>query len=1177
MLTVYKASAGSGKTYTLTKLYLRDLLGVKNGSGKYRLARARNRHRHILAITFTNKATEEMKSRIIGQLSILANDTRSSDYLSFFTTEFGCSEAELSRAAAQALEDLLLGYADFNVSTIDAFFQTVLRAMAYELDYPGDYELVLDPGQVLSQAASLMLDKVDGYADPELKSPVANVILNHMMEKLRKGESFNVMNRKSSVFRQLVRDAGTVFNEKFQQIARPVLAWLDREDAVDSFEKELKARMDSLTQDISRAAARYADIFSAHDADPVKNSHTSLKSSIARALTGQPPTTSALAGTLKKNFADAEFPKESLFSPKTVAARILPAFSDAEFARAMECVHTIITAGTQLSDVQLIRKSLPVYRFMKVLMSSIEEVETGNNIIVLSDTNRLLETVMDSGNVPFVYEKLGTRLNHFLIDEFQDTSRMQWRNLFPLVDNGLAQGYDSLIIGDEKQSIYRFRNSDSTLLSTTVPAQFPDKVTIQGNAPEQNTNWRSSEVVVKFNNTLFASLARTLNVSTYGNVRQEVAPKHRGEAGYVRFFPTPAAREMPAESADADPVVVPLSKEERLEAQIQDIVEQIKRQHNAGYRWRDIAVLSATKNGLKTVAEKLLAEGIPVATTEGLLVSRNIAVQTVLSTLRMLAQVRGATPVMPDNIDRATFTAHFQYVYSELVNGGENPDNAAVTAINNILDEYARLRARAHGSSGSSAPCDGSPDAPVTIRGAVADLVDERPATLTSLVELVIMHRLNETQRSRCMAFLAAFHDAVLQFSSTFGNNLVDFLRWWPSVAATLSISTPEDSDAVRFTTIHKAKGLQYPCVHISDGDYPLKGRNNKAEKIWKSAEGLDFANAPEYLLAELTKDAALPGSFFCPDAAASELAKITDGLNRVYVAYTRAERELCVYFRPEQDFGIELTTALMEMPGFVADNSSFVAGAPTVPLPTTKEQEHRRQMQAQSTYRLEDYVVTDPDSVRVYTRIDSDVATDVNGVDDAPALAPVNASLTGHCSLQDASREENAADTDRSPAAVRGTAMHFAMSCLNGHPGADLARQMETGIRRARRRGLTDPDADRLRNLLSDPVIAPALKRWYAHSMRAVTELPILRPLSADQTDLFITDDRGVLRPDLIVWHTPDDIEVVDFKFTSAVQDKHIQQVRDYATHLQQVFPQAHISATLLYADLRKIVTVIP
>ena len=179
--------------------------------------------------------------------------------------------------------------------------------------------------------------------------------------------------------------------------------------------------------------------------------------------------------------------------------------------------------------------------------------ETGNNIIVLSDTNRLLETVMDRGNVPFVYEKLGTRLKHFLIDEFQDTSQMQWRNLYPLVENGLAEGNDSLIIGDEKQSIYRFRNSDSTLLSETVPAQFPDKVRLRGDAPGENTNWRSSEMVVTFNNDIFAALAGDLGIAYYGNVRQAIAPKHRGEPGYVRFFPTPATRENPATGRLGEP------------------------------------------------------------------------------------------------------------------------------------------------------------------------------------------------------------------------------------------------------------------------------------------------------------------------------------------------------------------------------------------------------------------------------------------------------------------------------------------------------------------------------------------------------------------------------------------------------------------------------------------------
>lgn len=1130
MLTVYKASAGSGKTFTLAKTYISLLLGIKNPDGTYRLNHPdfgkafANRHGRILAITFTNKATEEMKTRIINELSILADPATvaKSDYFTDFTKQFNCTQQQLSQSAKVAMEQLLNGYSDFNVTTIDSFFQTVLRAMAFELDYPGDYEVVLESDAVIAEAVSMMLDDFNSFPSADLKDPVSVALIDFMREERDSSGKFNIFNRRAQIFRNMVSSSKDLFDERYHLVADNFEKWLNNPTSVPDLIKTLDYWKDFLIARNKMLVVQFRKILTDNDID-YADVCTTVNKRIQECESGTAMSTKAFSqSTFEKVFKDNGLTAKSLFRPN---AKALKKCDDITARDLHFTFRRMVRNFARLYDVQTIRNSVGTYRFMKVLTDNIHRFTNDRNVVVLADTNRLLHDVMDKGNVPFVYEKIGTALSHFLIDEFQDTSALQWKNLIPLVENGLAEGNDSLIIGDEKQSIYRFRNSDSTLLHHQVADYFGANVLPRGHRKGENTNWRSSGVIVRFNNHLFDILAKSLGVLGYENVAQDIPPKHQEEDGYIHFFPISANNANDGEQTET----VPQSTEELM-------AEQILHQHDNGYAWQDIAVLVPTNSLCRQFGRALLAHGIPIATEEALLISANPSVALVVSTLRMIIEATESKAHDNNRLNISAFKSRFMFQYNSLLHQGLETDAAAAKAIENIFYSNQNLLSSS----------------------AVQDIIDTNPSTLYELVETIISKRISEAERARDMVFLAAFNDIAIQYSTNFGNNLVDFLRWWRTIAPKASIATPDNTDAVRVMTIHKAKGLEFKCVHLPDAGHALYNQTI-VEKNWihTPSHHSIFNTLPPALSIALSADTGFKMSRFYHLYTENKLARITDGLNRVYVAFTRPERELCAYYNPKSGFGKDLAKALATFSGFNTADSSLIIGMPTHPLPISKEEAEKINKKREATITLDSYDIPGRFKLSFEAMVDNRISISTTGIDPQPPVS--------------VAKDKKPQTKKMQRAAQRGTAMHYALSCINAR-SVTLDVAMERAIKQARRRGLSSEDADTLRSLTTNPDTATALNRWFVNSLRVTSETPI--HISTNPDD-FVTDDSGMLRPDLIVWNTDKDIEIVDFKFTTEVQRSHIEQVRDYATMMRNVFPEASVTASLLYADLKKVVGV--
>ena len=1142
MLTVYKASAGSGKTYTLTKRYLQLVLGVKDNSsdrGRYRLNHAdygrvlHNRHSTILAITFTNKATEEMKDRIVNELDILANHTDKSPYTADFCQFFGCRPDQLAETAARAMRELLADYREFNVTTIDAFFQQVIRALAYELDYPGDYEVVINADKVVTEGVNLMLDTFNYDPTASLDSELARSLRQHMDDQREKGASGNLFNRNTGVHRDIIKRANLLFDERYQQVARLFEPWMRQKGNFNRFRDSLRNLVDNVYPD--RARDLVAQIYETLEEEGYQPSDLkqAFDSRLEKFSRGEWPVERETTTQIYMSFVEGPTEKNVFIgsAAKRSNPRVLEAISGP--------MRELAEIAGQVAALNAVAAEFSTYRFMNLVSGYINQFRGDNNLLVLADTNRLLQRVTDEGNVPFVYEKMGVNLKHFLIDEFQDTSVMQWNNMLPLVENSLSENQDSLIIGDEKQSIYRFRNSDPSLLHHQVTDHFggPQALDIHGNAPDENVNWRSAAGIVRFNNTLFTELSKTLGISGYENVVQGIAPGHADQAAYIRFFNI---------RPQADPSKKTKATKESAETvalQYPVCVAQIQRQLQAGYRASDIAVLCDRRIEATEIAHALIDAGLQVATEEALLLSASSAVQTVISTLRMLADVQrqpadGDKPLTPAQRkkDLRDFIARYCHLAGSAAMAGQDPATIAVRALHGATDA-----------------CDTGLD----MLASATDIAHARPSSLSTLVDTILLHRVREEVRLAESAYIAGLQDAILEYETDYGHDIAGFLRWWRTVATRLSVSVPPDADAINIMTIHKSKGLQFKCVHVLRGSYPLEGTKPGDESVWiQRPQGYDFKDFPPVMRVKLTKSSAIPLSPLCQAYCQAAYEVTSDGLNRKYVAYTRAERELCVYYNSDFGFGRTLIQALqgcgqtdnpllMDIAGCLDDDGNVTIGKPTAPEHDGKPKFAARPQPVVEP--LERFAINLSEAGKFVTELDP-----LFQDDGAPGVEETDTEITAGA---------HSADTE---ATRRGDLLHYTLSMVG--TAADLPH----ALRVADRRGLDPADADMLRSRFADPAMQPYIDRWFGHGVKACPEATIYIP-PTPQTP------QANYRPDRIVWTAPDAIEVVDYKFTADGSTGHHRQVLNYMELVGRMFPDVTVTGALWYVDLDRVEAVHP
>ena len=620
MLNIYRASAGSGKTYRLTQDYIHLLFDPKKERA----------HRRILAVTFTNKATDEMKTRILKELHALSQGEKS-DYREGLMTKFRMDEEAVNFRAKHILTTILHYYSSFSISTIDRFFQQVIRSFARDIGVHGGYNLELDNTATLEQSVdNLFLD-----LSKDENKQLLQWLTAYAEEKIEQSENWNM--------RSNIMELGKeIFKESYQHKAEDTNRKLHEREFLTNYRKSLRQIKNDFEAKVKQIATEGLNIMArnglTHEDFAYKTTGT-----LEKILKGKLEVSSRFA-----SFADDVSNCYTKSKPQDVKSAIESAYSNGLQQCFQQIVELLSIDIVTYNSAVMVLKHINTLGILSDLAMQIKKLTDEQNTMLISDSNMLLNKIIDNSDTPFVYEKTGITIDNFIIDEFQYTSTLQWKNFHPLMANSLSAGKFNLVVGDVKQSIYRWRNSDWKLLDEQILTDFrPEQI------HEENleTNWRSDKNIVDFNNSFFRRAASLLQSKLNENLQpvlpvypqlealtnkinhayENIHQKTSAKAGIGRVRVSFIAADENEDGWKAESL-------ERLPAMLEDLQAR-------GYRPADICILVRKNDEEQQIIHKLLnykttPEAKPevcydIMGNEGLLIGAAASVRFVLGVLQL--------------------------------------------------------------------------------------------------------------------------------------------------------------------------------------------------------------------------------------------------------------------------------------------------------------------------------------------------------------------------------------------------------------------------------------------------------------------------------------------------------------------------------------------------------------
>lgn len=595
MIKIVKASAGSGKTYSLTRQYISLLLSKKDDYP----------YRHILAVTFTNKATEEMKTRILNELNVLSTQPEDSPYYNDFIGSYSDAKA-LSDRAKHVLSGILHDYGSFSVSTIDKFFQQTLRAFSREIGQFASYQVELDKSALLTEAVDRILDSLSADEPQTL-----NWLTQSALDQIRQGGKYNL---DRTLYEMAVRLCGEEHRVKFEECGLLEAEAYDKQNLL-KIRKKCSSIIDEYEKSVHSAAWAVADAIAAsgRTIDDFK--------SFMKYLEDYLPSSSSAAGPTKK----IELPKDTFFNNApfpdkwfTKANRaLMPANPDRLLVPLTAFCN--IFKGQAYKEYQtawIIKDQIYALGISGELDKEFSALLKEKNVLSIEDSNLILSRIIGESDAPFIYEKTGVRYENFLLDEFQDTSVIQWQNFLPLLRESEGYNHENFIVGDVKQSIYRWRGSDWKMLDSGLEREFSGSHVASSTL---TVNYRSYRNVVNFNNAFFASAALELDSRAgekdflcriYDDVKQDCNSR---KDGFVKMTFCP--------------------KDKQLDNVLAAINEIMAIGGSERPKYGDIAVLVRKNCDGAAVAGHLIENNIKVVTDDSLRVKSSTTVNRIVSML----------------------------------------------------------------------------------------------------------------------------------------------------------------------------------------------------------------------------------------------------------------------------------------------------------------------------------------------------------------------------------------------------------------------------------------------------------------------------------------------------------------------------------------------------------------
>ena len=827
-LTVYKASAGSGKTFTLASEYI--TLVVKNPQD----------YRSILAVTFTNKATQEMKTRILSQLYGIAHSLPDSEaYYEQVRMKTGFSEQTIRENAAKALSLLTHHYNEFRVQTIDAFFQSVLRNLARELNLTANLRVDLNDEQVEAQAIDELINSLEEGEE------VLNWIRDYIDKNIEDDKGWNVISQikdfGKNIFKDFYKDHKTELDNRFSD-----------ESFFNDFITDLRERRTRILNRLNEHAKQmYKKIRDANLDNPnlFNRGANGLLSHIIKLTKGTPSnddTPKYVQSCI--DFAD-KWPASKC--PAKERAAII------ELASASLCSDLKILNDYRINDwreyqsCNLTLKHLSQLRLLHAISEAVDEINKDTNRFMLSNTQSLLCTLMKDSDTPFVFEKMGAYLKHIMIDEFQDTSTIQWNNFRKLLDNCMAQvDSHNLIVGDVKQSIYRWRQGDWKLLNNIEHEFTKEQIKIE----PLDTNYRSEENIIRFNNAFFKrAVSQTVNelesekiqgatelVEAYKEIEQK--PRKDNGKGCVRI------KLFRYDSKNASDYKQKI---------LNELIENIRQLLDQGYKQKDIAILARSKTVMPDIVDSFqnIDTNVSLVSDEAFRLDASLAVNVIIEALRLLTHPH----------DKLTESKLVKLYQQQVIKTGKDINDLFVgensTELKSFLpsgyiDKFESLS-----------------------RLSLIDLVDE----IYSLFSLDSL----EGQS----AYVCTFYDTLNEYLRDHPADIDDFIEEWEDTLSSNTIQSDE-VDGIRLITIHKSKGLEYDNVLIPFCDWELEKTNGIT--IWCSGDDKEKPYG-ELPLIPVDYSSKMLGTVFEDDYKEEHLQNTVDNMNLLYVAFTRAGKNLFI------------------------------------------------------------------------------------------------------------------------------------------------------------------------------------------------------------------------------------------------------------------------------------------
>lgn len=857
-LTVYKASAGSGKTFTLAAEFIKLLILDPN------------RYKEILAVTFTNKATEEMKHRIVSELYGLAKRLPdSNDYMEKITSELNIGEETVSERAGLALHNLLHNYNMFRVQTIDAFFQSVLRNMAKEIGLGNNMRIALNDKQIISDAVDNLFDSLDN--DKQLFA----WIMDYISEVMDADKSWNIKGE--------VKQFGENLSKEFYKSREHMLDNIDKdENFFKRYKTILRASENKIKEGYKAIYDTFISILSANGFSPedLKQGAKGVAGYFLKLKNGN--LDDKIVNSYVRKAMDDENEWGSGKTKKDLAtlasSHLMELLNNTEKKRKKD--YRVI------NSINLTLKNINKMRLLTSIRREVEEMNNENSRFMLSNTQTLLNNIIQGGDkeAPFIFEKIGAYLKHIMIDEFQDTSIVQWKNFKVLLKEclsiadtnpkGAEKIINNLIVGDVKQSIYRFRSGDWRLLND-IDSDLGEEFL---NIEPLETNWRSEHNIIEFNNRFFeiaskveaenimpedetsrkkliddeklgndivmlrANYAKALK-SAYSDVRQKVSKrKMENPTGLVRI------EMLPAENAG-----------DYQEQTLKRTLEYTKSLIEQGAGLGDIAIL-VRGNKEATLIANYFATNAPqlkIVSEQAFALKASPLVQAIMATLKFLANKK-------DIESRITLLK----LYNSYILGNDTADNLLLTDENSFTHIMPEE---------------------------IADESKRSRLMSMSLYELVehIYQILNLEKIEGQEPYTCAFFDGLKNFLNDNGAIIEDFIEYWNSELGDKAIAV-NGLDSIVVITIHKSKGLEYKHVIMPFTNWRIGPRGTSPTTLWCEIEESPFSELP-FIPVNYTGKTSLSGSIYDKYGTMEWMQDIVDNLNLLYVAFTRAERSLFI------------------------------------------------------------------------------------------------------------------------------------------------------------------------------------------------------------------------------------------------------------------------------------------